>query len=1233
MAGTDNNTSGAATRIAAWVTGISGVLTTTTTLVGALGNFADNVLPFAVPRSWLRIAGIVLIACAAGLVWLSRKSAHLKSGYTLSLNRNDPKDLVARTRDIEWLVKKCSVAPLVWLKGESGCGKSALIQAGLVPALMNSEVVLPLLLDYDGLDWEVAPARALARKIASHLSTDTSHVSAGELTDLQDALGQLQKRTGRIPLLIFDQIDDYQQSFATRFITQQHSVLAAEELTRANAFWHVVGHAVRTGKVHVLFATRSDMAGWLDSFRFTEPVDHVLFNVDATAIKQFLLKKATDDQSPIDNPTAGWNYLVHRIIADLDVDGRVLPQRLGTLMRGLAHLHALTTQEYDRAGGAIGLDALYVEAAVRDAAEASKLEPAAIRCVLGSLIDPTNPWKTRRRTPSDLVTTINDGGFSGDLPALEIALSQLAQEEVIRRVIDADSSASAVQLDHDYLTAVVRAVVRRADRWNLLLRERDEAFRSAGRDRWGRWQHVLSAREIWRLLWSKLARQPDAPVLFGHWKLLGASALSASIPMALVLGVGLAIIGVYYENQINLWAQAQIWQIQSGNVDEDKDRPDFWNGLRGLSHTSLSRRTALLTAFLQNPYIAGTQLQALPYLLRALGSTTETPRRALVAAAKRAEAGTQPPEVVLASEATLFLLNAPANKPLAVIADELAHVKLGWDHDSRILSSLLAERARQVSPDSQIETLRILCNEIDSTVDRWLFSEDFVQETRLDLERVKKAGLVQCLPAKHSSAHRSPEPASFPADDEALHKKLTASPPAQEREARRASFERIRSGVGETRLLGLWQDEDARQWLWQTPVAEFSSMAAASKVNELRAKVKGWLASSSEARLSGENTQTYAGLVAYGYLQESERKMLRKQVFLQIAHSQDACDYVTSMWSWYGNDELGEYADWLIAGTDEADNRNSLCIEKGDLVRLKNRIEASGQKTGVNGHWALQSMLDMIPASENQEKLVRAEIDWTMRAIQDSEAKEDSRSGRKAAAEEVALSAAERKEIIQRNREQLFWNREQLVSRLLIDHPSLSGSLTAAEREQLWRTVQADARQENSSALSLDRLRRALNQRFDPATQLAIVRRVPQFAWSDGPEVQDLIGALDPEVRTRLAWVLVHGICDASNPAWVSSTVRTLHIALGTDWNKPEWLRRRLGLVEDPITVGFPTFFLLDVRALPNDDDQLQQIEGDFWKDLDAFNRQHGTVPLEPSNVCGETFQETTSVPLSASTH
>ena len=138
------------------VKAISGALTIITGIFTAIAQFNDTLkkaVDFLGPLAelpiivWLLVAATLLIAGVFTLrEGLARRSRLLRP-EALLLKADNPVHLKGRSEDIERLASLCYEYQQVHLVGESGAGKSALIQAGLLPALEADRSLFLIYLD------------------------------------------------------------------------------------------------------------------------------------------------------------------------------------------------------------------------------------------------------------------------------------------------------------------------------------------------------------------------------------------------------------------------------------------------------------------------------------------------------------------------------------------------------------------------------------------------------------------------------------------------------------------------------------------------------------------------------------------------------------------------------------------------------------------------------------------------------------------------------------------------------------------------------------------------------------------------------------------------------------------------------------------------------------------------------------------------------------------------------
>lgn len=1207
--------------------GIAGVTAVTGLLSAAASQFkavreAVQSLSVALPAWALSVLGVVLLALSAVIAWTTRKQSRLNPGETLKLNRDDPQMLVGREEDVELLLDKCVQQRLVFLKGDSGCGKSALIRSGLEPAARRRGRLYPLILDYEGHDWEATPIQALRNKMAAAFTKEGSQIKPNELDDLPTALQLLEEVAGRTPLIVFDQIDDYQQNHRDAFVTPRRSTLSSDQLARANRFWSIIAVALKKAEVHVLMATRSDMAGWLESFRFVEPQDHLLFSVETVAMRQLLLSVA----SRIRNPGLGWEQLVDRIIVDLDVDGRILPQRLRIMMRGLERLPALTPGEYSKAGGALGVDALYVEGAVRDAVIRSGLPSRTVRALLNELVDPANPRKTRRRSIGELEATASALSPGTAPESVGRAIRQLEDSEVIRNVTDASNpDVIAVQLDHDYLAVVIHAVVRRSDRWNTLLRERCAAFESAGRNLWRRWRHLLGVREFWPLIWAKLARHDDAGDFGGRLSFIAISSLTTLVPLTAITLVVLAGLQLYladdYARRIGNLSVA----IQGGEINAPS--ADFIDMSRALRDSPTLLREEMLRHVLQNKILAEHALVVMPYLIRTLAGTSNEERLRLIEIARETPPDPSQPVATFARETALQSLDAQSNTQLPVIIEAARNVK---DEDQNGVAPITAEVVQRVATgvpvESLLEALRPTCSvpNNNTAVKNFLMREvsaGLVAAGKFDQAFLHKNNLHCFSYVVDIVAVDSSLKGLVRADNDSLRQYR----PEPSVLARRKWFDQVKVILGESKIRRLIQDPQNRDWLAGSPIAEFSATRGAHDEEGMRYIF--YSASNSTAA-------DYRFALTYLLLNDASRDRVRDAFHRALLAGN--CSYARSLWSSYGKGELVRFINAIVTDSSKKSLESIWsCVYQADLQAVAQDVLSLGWTVSLNGHEVVEAMLDVLPSSTAKSEAVRQEIDYRFAEIRTSfvQEKQESESPvmQRSPDDTNATTSERHSDISPANQ------RRQSLMALIWAHPALLQGLSEIERADLWKYFLQDMQHKDSqfSLLDAECVARVLGRTLDEPSQRHLADQFYE-SLSDGlltphdagtatynsgfdptldsnyttADIQHAVSSLSPAVRASLAEKVVRDICRAERHELIPLMISILTAAAGDRWDSEPWLLTRLQMLNLAITVGTPSDQLLGYSP-----DNLERES--FWKKLEEFRKVHGLKQITLDHVWG----------------
>jgi hypothetical protein len=525
----------------------------------------------------------LLLVVGFWLLWrgLSRKS-RLLWPEALLIDPDNPDHLRGRQDEIRRLSDAIASHRLVFLEGESGSGKSALIRSGLIPALSDARAgaglvsaMLPIYVNTYAQDWDQgvheqlvdAAWRRFGDKLRKKLDVETRDdlrenlLSADDTTSL---LARVRNELGLIPLFIFDQFDDYQVAHRDRFLRDGRWI-TDDELVEHNALWRKIRAELERGSLHLLVVTRRELFAGLEAVRFDRPEIYSLDRVEPvfiTALLEQLVAPLSDDKEVVANPDAGWVSLKNRLVEDLSAQGRVLPIQARIVFKGLTELPYLNVGAFERLGGIDGLEAAYIEDAVSSAAGAAGVSEARVFSVLLVLVDNSDPELPKART-DDATALCSAAGT--ELDRLDRMLDVLTQAGVVRPRIgdEAKNGGAWWSLYHDYLGKAVLAAHRRANRWQRLLQDRLRAL-NEGTGWRNCWRALLSPWDLIRLI---------GPTLGGKVRWTGYRSFAfASTLRLLPLIAALSVIVIGGDQAMDWQARQEVFPILTGirSAEEDK---------------------------------------------------------------------------------------------------------------------------------------------------------------------------------------------------------------------------------------------------------------------------------------------------------------------------------------------------------------------------------------------------------------------------------------------------------------------------------------------------------------------------------------------------------------------------------------------------------------------------------------------------------------------------------------
>jgi hypothetical protein len=445
------------------------------------------------------ISCLLLLVAVWSFVQSRRRRSILLKPEALRLDRTNPAHLKGRDDDLEYLVPLVQAERLIFLEGESGAGKSALLWSGLLPRLRGVPGLLPVMVEsLAGDEWEHEPRRFLAAAFTRAINETLIPEQRKKLfrddvvapEKVMDGLRDTLPLLGRMPVLLVDQFDDYQNRFMDKFLIRK-SWLKADALIKSNSFWADIKKLLDAGRLHCLVATRTDTAGGLASIRFRTPDTYRVDRLKGRFVSEIIdTLVGSLDGNVLRDPERGWTDLIKQLTTDLERGEAVLPQQLRIVLLSLGTLphRIMTVGAFKRAGGVTGLEARFIQDCIGRVSRLTAVSPEQLRAILLTMVDPRTGLKTIEQAAGQIADAVPSVAED----QLTIALKELERLEVTRRRGDAGSKSQKWLLDHDYLARAVREVDRRANRWTRDLTEGVEKLGHAGAS-WSLWWQALLA--------------------------------------------------------------------------------------------------------------------------------------------------------------------------------------------------------------------------------------------------------------------------------------------------------------------------------------------------------------------------------------------------------------------------------------------------------------------------------------------------------------------------------------------------------------------------------------------------------------------------------------------------------------------------------------------------------------------------------------------------------------------
>ena len=460
---------------------------------------------------WGSVVGIALFT-GLSLFWLATSTrCPTPDARSLTLDpEQNPSQFVGRQADLRSLAQCLDEGQLIFLSGESGSGKSVLIKVGLQGYLENrgSDLrLLPIVVDGYGAseNWDSDLSTRVASRFADSLSPhqrETLSLPKRVCTTQQlvELLGDCGSRIGRVPLLIFDQFDDYQNLHRDLFL-RDRKWITPETLATENNFWNAVKDALKSQSIKVLLVTRRDRFDSLESLRVVLPRTYPLSGIMRDDIRGVL----GDILTHAGLRGAESIALQHCVLDDLtDEAGEVLPIQAALAFKGLSRLAYLAPREYRRKGGARSLQVSHVRRGIIHLARVLRISRSQSCALFRSMVDDSSPPKAAIASTADLAGRVHRE--EAEMHEAMCAFARPAMQLVRKRIESTDVQASEWSLYHDFLASLVLDVQRELDSANALLEKKHAEFRSA--NSWAsRWKTLLAPWESLCLIWAVARRR------------------------------------------------------------------------------------------------------------------------------------------------------------------------------------------------------------------------------------------------------------------------------------------------------------------------------------------------------------------------------------------------------------------------------------------------------------------------------------------------------------------------------------------------------------------------------------------------------------------------------------------------------------------------------------------------------------------------------------------------------
>lgn len=392
---------------------------------------------------------------------------------------------------------------LLFLIGKTGVGKTWFAQKVMVQRLKDDPLYIPIYLNLRVSEWSRVPLELLANRLRNQGVDSSADLPDCSPKEVLSVIQSIRNQTGRTPLIICDQFDDYWHTHRESFHSKRRPLKSAD-LAARNVFWNTISRALEARLIKCVIVAHDSFTA-LDSVRFGDYAVYTLHGLDSHATAQIVgqvLQKASANAAQ----SAG-ELMALRDAMTSDLlehnHGMALPIEISVVLRSLVCLPELTVGEYVALDRLAGLERHWIAGEVNRAG--SHLDSTMLTRALLLLVD-VDDKRLHSRSTEELAAVL--GLTENDTRRLAMGLAQLELAQILRVTHDPNLAHPTWDLDHEYLIEAVLNLDSSRNRFDRELAKRSKQYETA-RSRRERSSALLDWIELWQVMrsiaWKRLS--------------------------------------------------------------------------------------------------------------------------------------------------------------------------------------------------------------------------------------------------------------------------------------------------------------------------------------------------------------------------------------------------------------------------------------------------------------------------------------------------------------------------------------------------------------------------------------------------------------------------------------------------------------------------------------------------------------------------------------------------------